>query len=88
MNNIEKLTKLKNIFINLFAYITHIWIGCGWQVGQMLSSLLTSSTMSGNHTAVLQAGKPTQDRYLLQEEAGSRGETAECREDAETIMRG
>lgn len=54
----------------------------------MLSSLLTSSTMSGNHTAVLQAGKPTQDRYLLQEEAGSRGETAECREDAETIMRG
>ena len=32
----------------------------------MLASLLTSSTVSGNHTAVLQAGKPTQDRYLLQ----------------------
>lgn len=35
---------------------TYMWTGCGWQVGQMLSSLLTSSTVSGNHTAVLQAG--------------------------------
>ena len=33
---------------------------------QTLLSLLTSSAVSGNHTAVLQAGKPTQDRYLLQ----------------------
>lgn len=43
----------------------------------MLSSLLTSSTVSGNHTAVLQAGKPIQDRYLLQGgRAGGKGRTA------------
>ena len=41
----------------------------------MLSSLLTSSTASGNHTAVLQAGKPTQDRYLLQGDGDRVGRT-------------
>lgn len=41
----------------------------------MLSSLLTSSTASGNHTAVLQAGKPTQDRNLLQGDGDRVGRT-------------
>lgn len=63
---------------------TYMWTGCGWQLGQTLSSLLTSSTVSGNHTAVLQAGKPTQDRYLLQGRGAAR--TGTVREGNERTM--
>jgi len=52
--------------VNIGRVNTYMCTGCGRQVGHTLSSRLTSSTVSGNHTAALQAGYPVQDRYVLQ----------------------